>query len=181
MKKTAILFVFILSTLTGLDAQSKTINASPNENSITYHLTHPLHKIESTSKEVISTIRFDPVKRTVESVTASVDVTKFDSGNSNRDSHAMEVIDAISFPEADFSGTSVVTRGDSLFVSGKMNFHGVTHDVVLKALQQWTENSLSIHAALSLSLTEFHIERPALLLVPVEDELRFTITAVYRF
>ncbi|HTP12644.1 MAG TPA: YceI family protein, partial [Bacteroidota bacterium] len=43
-------------------------------------------------------------------MTVRVDVTTFDSGNSNRDSHAMEVVDALTYPDVQFTSTSVVQR-----------------------------------------------------------------------
>ncbi|HTX19330.1 MAG TPA: YceI family protein, partial [Bacteroidota bacterium] len=110
---------------------------------------------------------------------ADVDVTTFDSGNSNRDSHAMEVIDAIDYPEASFVSSSVTTVGDSLRISGRMTFHGVTQDIVMMAKPRWSGDSLEVTGEFQLSLTAFKIERPALLMIPVEDALRFTFAAVF--
>jgi polyisoprenoid-binding protein YceI len=108
-----------------------------------------------------------------------VDVTTFDSGNSNRDSHAMEVIDALDYPEATFSSTSITQKGDSLAVAGKLTFHGVTRDIVIPALAKWSGRGVAITGAFHLSLTEYHVERPALFLIPVDDTLSFTFTAAF--
>lgn len=162
-------------------AQLKSIPSLKDGTSMTYYLVHPLHEVEATSKEVSSTISADPSTKTIKAVSATVDVMTFNSGNSNRDSHAMEVIDAISFPEASFSSTSISSRNDSLWVTGKLTFHGVTREVTMSSQAQWTDHTLTIHAGFSISLTSFQIERPALLLVPVHDELRFTLTTAYGF
>jgi polyisoprenoid-binding protein YceI len=160
-------------------SQVRTIQCIKGETSITYVLVHPLHKVESTSKDVSSAIRCDAAAKSIQSVTASVDVTTFDSGNSNRDSHALEVIDAISYPEASFSSTSITSRNDSLIVSGKLTFHGVTREISMSALPQWSEKKLTVRAAFSISLTDFKVERPSLLMMPVEDTLRFSLVAAY--
>jgi polyisoprenoid-binding protein YceI len=112
-------------------------------------------------------------------VTAVVDVTSFDSGNSNRDSHAMEVVDAMSFPEVTFSSTSIIAQGNSLIISGKLTFHGVTNDVTAIASPEWGSDKLIVHAKMPISLTAFKVERPSLLFIPVHDTLRFTLTAAF--
>jgi polyisoprenoid-binding protein YceI len=122
-------------------------------------------------------LEIDPAKKEIVSVSATVDVTTFDSGNSNRDSHAMEVIDAISYPEVSFVSSSVTETGDSLKVTGKLTFHGVTRDIVALAAAKWSVDKIEVRGSFVLSLTDFKIERPSLLMIPVEDALRFTFAA----
>jgi polyisoprenoid-binding protein YceI len=177
--KSALCF-FLISGSTGL-AQLKTLDAVINESSVTYRLVHPLHKVEATSKDVHYRLELDPATREIKAVSAVVDVTTFDSGNSNRDSHAMEVIDAISFPEASFTGTGVTQTGDSLTITGRLTFHGVTKEVVIKASVEWSGNSLLVRGEFVVSLIGFNIERPALLMIPVQDALTFSLVAVFRW
>ena len=162
-----------------VSAQTQTVGAIKDESSVTYTMTHPLHVFDAVSKDVYYRADIDAVKKEIIKVAAQVDVTTFDSGNSNRDSHAMEVIDAISFPYVTFSSTSVVQTGDSIQVAGKLTFHGVTKDIVLHGSAKWTQNRLDVEGKFVLSLTEFKIERPALLLVPVSDDLYFVLKAVF--
>ena len=160
-------------------AQVRHLPCRKDESSMTYRLVHPLHKIESTSKEVVYDLEADPVAHTFKHVSGTVDVTTFDSGNSNRDSHAMEVIDAIDYPDASFEGSGFIQRGDSLYACGKITFHGVTKDVTIASLPRWSAGKLEVDGSFSLSLTEFKIDRPSLLMIPVEDALSFTFTAVF--
>ena len=160
-------------------ARTGSLELIKDESSVTYHLVHPLHKIEATSKEVQYALDADVTSREIKSVSAQVDVTTFDSGNSNRDSHAMEVIDAISFPEVNFSSASVVQNGDSVYVMGKLTFHGVTKDVVIAGTSTWSGNKLVLRGGFDVSLTAFKIDRPSLLLIPVEDVLSFDIVAAF--
>ena len=148
--------------------------------SVTYHLIHPLHRIEATSKDVLFDAIVDMATRTVSRVSANVDVMTFDSGNSNRDSHAMEVIDALSFPDVRFSSTSILQTGDSAYVTGDLTFHGVTKPVVAAMLLHWRDGGLRAEGGMDVSLQAFGIERPSLLMIPVEDDLRFEIVAVFK-
>lgn len=170
------LSVFIVS---GVFAQTKTAEALKGESSITYRIVHPLHKIESTSRDFSSKLEIDDVAKEIKTVEAHVDVMTFNSGNSNRDSHAMEVIDAIIYPEASFTSTVVSQHGDSVTVSGKLLFHGQTRDVDMAASMKWMGNKLEVRGGFDVSLTQFKIERPSLLLIPVEDRLSFSFEAVY--
>jgi polyisoprenoid-binding protein YceI len=140
---------------------------------------HPLHTIEAVSKETKWKITIDTVKQQMKSVSAQVDVMTFDSGNSNRDSHAMEVIDALTYPDVTFSSTSVAQHGDSLSVSGKLTFHGITRDITASAVWSVASDTLKIHGGFGLSLTAFNIDRPSFLMVPVEDTLKFSLAGVF--
>ena len=163
----------------GARAQVKWVDVKKDESEMTYRLVHPLHKIEATSKEVAFRVQLDPSSKEIKSVTGQVDVMSFSSGNSSRDSHAMEVIDALSYPEALFASTSVAARGDSVTVSGKLTFHGVRKDIVIPAFARWTQGKLDVSGVFEASLTAFGIERPSLLLIPVEDNLIFSFKAAF--
>jgi polyisoprenoid-binding protein YceI len=160
-------------------AQVKMVEILKEESSITYILSHPLHHIESTSREIVSRLEVDPSNREIRSASVRIDVTTFDSGNSNRDSHAMEVIDAITYPDVQFTSTSITQRGDSLQAAGKLTFHGVPKEIVISALAAWSGTKLIVQGSFDLSLTEFKIERPSLLLIKVDDTLKFSLHAVF--
>ena len=164
-----------------LPAQTKTVQMSKNDSYIVYRLHHPLHNIEATSKSADCRIAIDPAAKTISTVSATVDVTSFDSGNSNRDSHAMEVVEALLFPDATFTSTSVVLSGDSLKASGTMTFHGVTNPLVIPAVVHWLPGKLQVDGNFGLSLTAYKIERPSLLFVPTDDTVKFTLRAVFTY
>jgi polyisoprenoid-binding protein YceI len=174
-----VLFCFGFLIVVNAAAQVKTVTSIKGESSAIYFLVHPMHEVEATSKEVVYTAFINPGTKSIQTVTATVDVTSFDSGNSNRDSHAMEVIDAMSFPEATFKSTSIVPQGNALIVGGKLTFHGVTNDVTATAKLEWGSDKLIVHATMPISLTAFKVERPSLLFIPVHDTLKFTLTAAF--
>jgi len=149
------------------------------ESWIAYRLVHPLHVIDAKSTAAEYRVELDPTTKEIKTVAAQVDVTTFDSGNSNRDSHAMEVVEALSYPDVLFTSTSVLQKDDSLFVTGKLTFHGVTKDITMAGTTQWAPNRLDVHGAFDIGLTEFKIDRPSLLMIPVEDKLSFTLSAAF--
>ena len=175
--------LFILSLLVAVVAiapgQPRVAETLKGESWIAYRLTHPLHVIDAKSTSPEYRVEIDPTKKEITTVAAQVDVMTFDSGNSNRDSHAMEVVDALTYPDVTFASTAVIQKGDSLFVTGKLTFHGVTKDITMAGTATWQPNRLDVHGAFDISLTEFKVDRPSLLLIPVEDKLSFTLAAAF--
>jgi len=173
-------FGWMLLALSCTAAQTKWFESIKNETSVTYLLSHPLHHMESTSKEIDCRIEIDPAKKEIRTVSTQIDVTTFNSGNSNRDSHAMEVIDAIIYPDVIFSSTSIVQNGDSLKAMGKLTFHGITKDIIIAAITKWSPNRLEVQGFFNLSLTDFKVERPSLLGIKCDDTLNFSLTVVFK-
>jgi polyisoprenoid-binding protein YceI len=173
------LILVLLCVAASTRAQTKVVEASKEESSITYKLNHKLHHIEAVSKDGWFRAELDPAKHEITSVTAQVDVMTFDSGNSNRDSHAMEVIESIKYPDVTFSCSAIAQSGDSVRVSGKLTFHGIANDITMTGIAKWSDKRLDVDGGFDLSLTEFKVERPSLLMIPVDDALRFSLHAVF--
>ena len=169
-----LLFLFVEAS-----SQEKSVVASKNGSWVSYRLVHPLHLIEATSKDVLFTVTLNTASKRFENVIAQVDVMTFDSGNSNRDSHAMEVVDAISYPDVTFRSASTSENGDTIHIAGNLTFHGVTRAIAASAIATWSPEKLSVRGGFDISLESFKIERPTLLLIPVEDTLRFSFVSVF--
>lgn len=174
-RKSILAVAIIILFAVNIYSQSRKYEAVKNESYITYKLVHPLHEIESTSKSAICLIEADAKLKEIKLVAVKVGVETFNSGNSNRDSHAMEVVEALKYPDAIFKSTSIVPKGDSIEVSGLLTFHGITKGVTISAFPNWSNNKLIVSGNFDISLTAFHIERPSLLLIPVKDTLKFTL------
>jgi len=179
MKRLVLFAGLLLLAVYGTPAGAQTGRLIREESSLAYELVHPFHTIDATSKDVTYTLELDAAKKEIKRVEAQVDVTTFDSGNSNRDSHAMEVIDALSFPDVKFVSSAIKQKGDSLRIAGSLTFHGVTKEIIAAGVTQWSGDRLSVRGAFELSMTAFNIERPSLLMIPVEDRLSFSFVAVF--
>ncbi len=171
------LFLFLLVIPFTLSfGQLKHYVADKSGSFIKYKLTHPLHEIEAVSKDAYCAIDADVKAKLIKDVMVQVPVSSFDSGNSNRDSHAMEVVEELYYPDARFISSSVTQKGDSLQIWGNLTFHGITKQIYIPAYANWTNNTLTVTGKFDISLTEFKIKRPSLLLIPVNDDLKFWFT-----
>jgi len=106
-------------------AQTKQIRADKSLSSLTYAMKHALHAWTGTSREVACAAETDAGGR-ITRVAATVRVKSFDSQNSNRDAHMLEVTDALTYPNITFSSNTVTPETDGYLVRGNLSFHGVT-------------------------------------------------------
>jgi polyisoprenoid-binding protein YceI len=155
------------------------LTSQKGESFLKYLLNHPLHHVEGISKEVSCSMDYDDATHTVTAASFQADVSSFDSGNSSRDSHALEVLDALEYPEVSFRSTSVQCSGENLQVKGDLTFHGQTRPIEFPATIRPTGAGLAVDGKATVSLTAFGIERPTLLLIPVEDTLKISFTMVF--
>jgi polyisoprenoid-binding protein YceI len=175
------MYLFLMLTLAGTSASAQVVKlqASPDESFIKYKLTHPLHEVEAVSSKGVCIANVDTASKEIKQTLVEVPVTSFDSGNSNRDSHAMEVIDAMAYPIAKFLSSQIIYKSDTLIIAGAMTFHGITKNIIFDATQKMNGNKLEIDGSFVLSLTAYKVDRPTLLMMPVDDLLTFTIKEVF--
>ncbi len=171
--------LLFLAGLSAFAAAPTQITASKDGSSLTYLLIHPLHKVEGVSKDITAQIDYDDATHTILGANFSADVSTFDSGNSSRDSHAMEVLDALDYPTVSYVSTAIQHSGPAITMHGNLTFHGQTHPVDVQATAQPAGDKLTVEGKTAVSLTAFGIERPSLLMIPTEDTLRISFTVVF--
>lgn len=157
---------------------AKVYQALKGESTLGYVLVHPMHTVHGTTKDLDCTV--DLSRDTVTSkIRVSADVLTFDSGNSNRDSHAMEVVEYRKYPKVSFASTSIKPAQDGYDVAGDLTFHGRTRPVNFHVVPKRTADRIEIAGQFTVKLTEFGVKRPSLMLVPVKDDLtiRFDLFA----
>jgi polyisoprenoid-binding protein YceI len=159
---------------------TKKVSALKGDSRLMYSLSHPLHKIEASTKEFICEVEVNDAKE-IQSVKVSTDVMTFDSGNSNRDSHAMEVIDAFTYPEVSFVSDAVTTQSNELSVSGKLTFHGVTKPISFSAKAQSQNGRTTVEGKMTVKLEDFKVERPKLALIPTDEFLYISFVVVFPY
>jgi polyisoprenoid-binding protein YceI len=160
-------------------SQTSKLTAIKEKSEFNYLLIHAFHKVEAVCKDFSCTIQYDDATRNIVNTSFSAEVSSFDSGNSNRDSHAMEVLDALTFPTVSFKSTDIKTTGEGLLVAGDLTFHGVTRPISFGGTVVSSASGLTVQGNANISLTAFKVERPSLLFVPVQDTLRISFTMLF--
>lgn len=147
---------------------------------VTYAAKHPLHNWEGVSHEVNSAMIYNDETKQPETVAVSMKVASFDSDNNNRDSHAMEVLEGLKFPNVTFT-SSDIKAGDNgaLTAKGTLTFHGVAKPVTLQATHKEAGGKMTLTGEFPVSMTDYNIERPSLMGMKTEDGMILKFNVVF--
>jgi polyisoprenoid-binding protein YceI len=170
MKFHLILLLLFVSLVANVEAQTK-YYCDREKSTIVYFMHHPLHEWEGVSKAVDSVILTDGEKLNVQAVAVQVKVASFDSKNSNRDSHMLEVTEALIYPTVTFTSESFKEDGDNLIADGTLTFHGVSKPISVPVQVKHIGDTLEVTGKFNIKLTDFNIDPPSLLGVATEDNI----------
>ena len=170
MKRSFILFFFI-----GI-ACSQSMQIKGSE--IRYHGIHPLHQWTGISTSASGRVSYDQ-STNLGSITVSVALNSFDSKVYARDSNMLTHTEAIDFPLVIFKSDNASIKQDSLYVNGKLTFHGITKDISVVA-SITHQNGFQVNGGFCINLSYYNVQRPSLLFIKINDEIcidyEFTIT-----
>jgi hypothetical protein len=177
MKK-KILFAFLLLALPRLFAADS--QWVLEQCTLTYHVSHPLHQTEGVShaargKGVCHAGQCDFL--------IAVPVKSFDSGDSNRDLHMIQVTRGAEFPmvivrtklpESAATGATVNADLEIQFAGQTAQFKQVPFQLVTQ------EKETRISGTIPAMLTDFKIDPPSLLTLPVKNEIPVRVEMTWR-
>lgn len=146
--------------------------------SITYTMKHKLHTWDGTSKQVSVASKWKEDK--LEQISVLTKVSSFNSGLSSRDSHMIEVLDALTLPNITFSSSSIRYVGDEITVFGKLQFHGVTRDVQLIVKQKKEGNQWLYTGEMPVLLESYNVKRPSLLFVKADNLIQIKFVLAFK-
>ncbi len=153
-------------------------NVVPAESSITYHLVHKLHHIEGTSHKLEGKARLTPDGKAQVMVRAPAE--SFDTGNVNRDAHMKEAVEAAKYPWVELKALGDGITPPATFPTtqkktfkAQLTFHGIQNVFDLPVDVTW-ESPTKVRATTTfpISLDGYKVERPSLMFVKVDDELK---------
>lgn len=177
MKKT--LFVAIL--LVTLPAFSQADHTwSLGQSTLTYHMSHPLHEVDGTSHAA----RGKGVCHAGEcDFLLAAPVKTFDSGDSNRDLHMLQVTRGAQFPVVTvrFRLPESVVGSATLDCDLEVQFAGNTAHyahVLFHQVVQGTEHHIT--GTIPSALSDFKIEPPSFFTVPIKNEVPVHVDMIWR-
>lgn len=148
---------------------------------ITYSMKHPMHAWEGTSRDVNCAVMYDDQAQRLTSVAVVVKVSTFDSGNANRDSHAIEAMEGIKYPNVSFTSQEIeVGTNGNMTIKGNLTFHGVAKPMVVQATSKTANGKMTVEGGFDFKLTDFKVERPSLMMVAVEDEVKMKFSIAFK-
>lgn len=166
--KTLLLLVTFL-TAVWIHPAPITWKANKEKSTIAYTANHSLHEWTGETHNVNAVIVLNEVGNVIQKVAVSANVADFDSQNSSRDSHALEVLEAIKYPKVQFASTGISQKGQSLTVNGNLIFHGITNPVTFDVYVDNVKGGMTVEGTIPVSLEAFKVERPSFMLIKTDD------------
>ena len=174
MKKVLVFALLLLAAVPGFGSGPKA-DWKLEKSEITYTVTHPFHVVHGTSTSARGEGTCYP-DGTCEFLVA-VPVKSFDSGDNNRDLHMQEVtrsgLNPLIKVNVEISGIGRSKAPQKLSADVNIEFAGkkASYPKVKLDLLEWQAGRVHVTGTVPLTLKDFSIPPPALLTVPVHDEV----------
>ena len=175
MKKVLLAAVFVPASLLAADTQWVL-----EQSTLSYHLAHPLHESNGVSKAA----RGKGVCHEGEcEFLIAVPVKSFDSGDSNRDLHMLQATRGAEFPlvqvrthmpESALSASVVRLDLEIEFAGQKASYKQVAFELKPQG------KDVKVTGTIPATLSDFKIEPPKLLTIPVKNELPIKVEMTWR-
>ncbi len=141
------------------------------QSTLTYHVSHPLHQVEGLSH----TARGKGVCHDGQcDLLIAAPVKSFDSGDSNRDLHMLQVTRGGEFPLI-IVRTQLpedASKSTTILADLEVQFAGQTAHYKQVSFQEVAQgNEVRISGTIPSTLTDFKIDPPSLLTVPIKNEI----------
>ena len=166
MNRKILLGLLFLASLAGADGQWVLASST-----LTYHVSHPLHQSEGVSHEA----RGKGVCQGGQcNFLVAVPVKSFESGDTNRDLHMLQVTRGAQFPlvSVRVSLPETALTSPAIRCDVEIEFAGQTatyKDVAFQAVKKGNETRITV--TIPATLSDFKIEPPSLLSIPVKNDM----------
>lgn len=152
----------------------------PSEASIQFTVEHPLKTVEGMCRNpVVSGLdyTYDGQFQLKGPFKVTVPYKDMKTGNGNRDSHMMEVLGYPDHTAVVATITEAEPAAEGLRIAGALSINGVNMLFRTLASLKQDQGSIVISGTARIRLSDFHVERPSLLGMSVEDQVIIS----YRF
>jgi polyisoprenoid-binding protein YceI len=154
--------------------------ADKASSTVTYAAKHPMHNWEGVSRDVNCAMIYNDDTKQPESIAVSIKVASFDSDNNNRDSHAIEVLDGLKYPNVTFSCSDIkANESGTLTAKGNLTFHGITKPVTVQVTRKESAGKMTMSGEFPVMLSDYKIERPSLMGMKTEDGIMLRFNVVF--
>ena len=174
MKKIKYVFLFLTFNLASQDTTSNNFIVDSNTSYISYQGKHILHDWVGINNNVKGILVIEDAKASKIAISASV--KDFDSGNSSRDSHGLELIESLIYPKITFFSDELIQLDENINILGVINFHGIEKQIKVTGRINM-KKPISLSGKFVLSPSEFKVKLPSFMLSKMEDniEIKFQL------
>ena len=162
---------FILLLVFNFSFSQSTLMINNEKSTISYNAKHVLHAWDGVNDNISGVIIYDNV---ISKIAIAAKVVDFDSGNSGRDSHSLEVLEALKFPNIKFYSDDISIQGNAITFNGDIEFHGQKKPITVLGTIDDNESLINVTGKFQIIPTEFSIKLPSFMLIEMEDYLNIS-------
>jgi YceI-like domain len=177
MKKKILLILLLFALPSLARADSKWVL---DHSFLTYHVSHPLHEVDGTSHAA----RGKGVCHAGEcDFLIAATVKSFDSGDTNRDLHMIEITRGAAFPlvvvhtrvpDVDIKTSTIRADLEVKFAGQTARYKQVPFQLTMQG------NEVRLTGTIPATLTDFKIKAPELLAMPIKNEIPVHVDMTWR-
>jgi hypothetical protein len=152
-----------------------------DQSTLTYHVSHPLHEANGVSHDAAKGKGICHAGEC--NFLVAVPVKSFDSGNSNRDLHMLQVVLGAQFPLVivRFTLPELELTASTIHADLEIQFAGQKAEYKQVAFQRVTKDGeTEVTGTIPLELTDFKIKRPELLGIAIKNEAPVKVDTTWR-
>ena len=139
------------------------------KSTISYDAKHFLHSWSGQNNLIKGVILMD--NNDISNIAVAAEINDFDSGNSNRDAHSLEVLEVFKFPMVKFYSDNIKRVGELGIIKGKLQFHGQEKNIIVNFQINENKNQINIKGTFEVTPTDFLIKLPSFMLAEIQDLL----------
>ena len=167
----AALFSVLIFFSFAASAQQPQSQWALGQSTLSYHMSHPMHEVDGTSHDAKGKGICNAGQC---NFLIAVPVKTFNSGDSNRDLHMLEATRGAQFPMVVVRAQFPQSDLDAAYIHANLEvqFAGQTAHYSQVPFQRTQQgNEVRIAGAIPLTCSDFKIERPSFLTVPIKNEI----------
>ena len=172
-------YLFILLVGVSLFVKAQKLQLDTNQSSIKYKAKHLAHAWDGVNQKLqgLAVVEEGMIKQ----IAIKTAVRDFDSNNANRDSHALEVLEALQFPEVRFYSKQIRQEDEStLLIDGVLSFHGIEIPKRVTAKYKATSDAFVLEGNFDFQATDFEVKLPSFMLVKINDPIKIEYAISFR-
>ena len=167
---------FILLFVFNFSLAQSTLMINAEKSNINYSAKHVLHAWEGVNNDVSGVVVYD---EGISKIALAAKVIDFDSGNSGRDSHSLEVLEALKFPNIKFYSEDINSEGNAIIFNGEIEFHGEKRPITVLGSIDNSNKKIKIDGKFQIIPSEFLITLPSFMLIEMEDYLDISFSLYF--
>jgi polyisoprenoid-binding protein YceI len=157
------------------NSRSWTLDHSRSE--ISYTGVHLLHQWTGVNKKLVGLMTTS--KDQIDMIAVSAKVADFDSGNENRDAHALELLDVFDFPNVRFLAKKFTQSGQQVVMQGLLQFRGVSRDISVTMTVEPALDQYKVFGVFTVQPTLFDMPLPSFMLKDIDDALEVEVSLMF--